>query len=539
MKQLPKLLIAVLVVLLTACGGSSGGGDLFNGNNNNAPGTDSGGDNGEELFPTLSNNTYYPLNLYYSGDGYVDSDSIDFFMLSPFVQTFLIAPVNANTLAPAQNPKLSDYELLVNELAPEADENTAYMQKIEGLAVQLHTALIIDASASSQSVDKTALVNGILEFVDKAQSSTNPEIKNQQFSLWVFGEEVRPLLGHFTQDRAVIANALNGINWESYGAGSAVYQSIVAAVGYYEGNGSNELNTGLNYKLQDPKDPTSDPSTIMLVDGYTGNIDPALLPDLVMIEAMQGLNLSNLVLFASGGQNHSFFNLEAAQTALTWQSFLVFDEDQEEDAEEEGTDEGLSAFDGMSHSGKPLYYVAIGDKINSNISSLANLTIDNTASNTFAFADRLITEQVTDLAQRARLNNAYIVRVPFFERDGEVKAELKSQTNIRDYSLSFTWKYAADASASGVIPQQSAKLEITGANNEYFAGRVSASKFPKLYPAARWDAWNEYQTGHQWTVDGAVRPAAADGSITISASDVGKFVTLTTNGLSTDLEIVN
>src|SRR5690554_3039063 len=132
MKQLPKLLIAVLVALLTACGGSSGGGDLFNGNNN-APGTDSGGDNGEELFPTLSNNTYYPLNLYYSGDGYVDSDSIDFFMLSPFVQTFLIAPVNANTLAPAQNPKLSDYELLVNELAPEADENTAYMQKIEGL----------------------------------------------------------------------------------------------------------------------------------------------------------------------------------------------------------------------------------------------------------------------------------------------------------------------------------------------------------------------------------------------------------------------
>src|SRR5690554_8178077 len=123
-----------------------------------------------------------------------------------------------------KNPKISDYVLNINgEETPEMDEYLPVFQKVEGLPVQLHTALIIDASASSAAIEKTALINEVKTFVADAKASSNPVISEQLFSLWVFGGTVKPLLTEFTNDQAEIDNALDSIDFYDYESNSAVY----------------------------------------------------------------------------------------------------------------------------------------------------------------------------------------------------------------------------------------------------------------------------------------------------------------------------
>lgn len=522
------LLLTITAFLLTACGGSSGK-PLFGG------GDDS--DNaGGGMAAALSTNTFYPLNLYYSGEGYVeDGDAMDFFTFDPSTQAYLISPVDARTLESAKNPKLSDYVLNINgEETPEMDEYLPVFQKVEGLPVQLHTALIIDASASSRAIEKTALINEVKKFVADAKASSNPVISEQLFSLWVFGGRVEPLLTEFTNDKTEIDAALDGINFYDYESNSAVYQSIVAAVGYYEGPGSNELTQELNYKFLDPKTQNT-PSQVMLLDGYERNG-----------QELVKLNLSNVILFASGGNSSAYFNKEAALTALNWQSFLVFDKEAEvgngfgdfdpndtESSNDPSEPSGFEALDGMKHAGKPLYYVSLGEnKVSDKIKSLAKLTIDTNSENSFSFSKQLIDKQSIDVAERSRLNNMYMLRFPIFERDGKTSSSLLSRTNYRDYFLSFELEFGSDQ--TGIIPEPTPLLEITGPSNEFLAGgKVSASKYSKLYPAVRWDSYqlNQNIAAFDWTVDGVSRTADTDGSISITAADVGKTVVLSNGAL--------
>src|SRR5690554_7223116 len=113
---------------------------------------------------------------------------MDYFLFDPLTQAYLVSPVDSRTLKPASALKLSDFELKINGTLAENDEYIPVFQKIVGLPVQLHTALIVDTSSSTQSVEKTALINEIMQFVQKAQANSDPVIKNQLFSLWAFGD---------------------------------------------------------------------------------------------------------------------------------------------------------------------------------------------------------------------------------------------------------------------------------------------------------------------------------------------------------------
>jgi len=525
--------VLFLISLLAACGGGGAIGET-------KPGFGQGESDGSGANPnspqTLGSNTFFPLNFYYSGEGYVEKDEMDYFLFHPLTQAYLVSPVDSRTLKPASAPKLSDFELKINGTLAENDEYIPVFQKIVGLPVQLHTALIVDTSSSTQSVEKTALINEIMQFVQKAQANSDPVIKNQLFSLWAFGGEVKPLLTEFTRSSTDIRNALDAINWEGQGVNSALYQSIVAAVGVYKGAGSNDLTEELNYLYVNPKDDQSGLSQVLLFDGFVSDNS---------FVGLSQLNLSNLVLFGSGGNTSAYFDEEAAKTALNWQSLLVFDEELEiedgsqndqEDQNNQEQSQSTDPLEGMIHSGKPLYYVSVGlNGVPEGIQSIASLTIDTQATTAFNFSQQLINKQIADVKKRSRLDNAYLLRFPIFERDGKTTSVLSSRTNYRDYWLSNTLEFKEPDTTT---PEPSAQLEITGPNNEYLAGgSVKASQVSKLYPGVRWDFWNNYQSGYSWTVGGVARPIGADGSISITAADAGKTVVVTVGGLTASIEV--
>lgn len=548
MKHLKILLIGLMAILLAACGGGSGG-SLFGEDGSSGGDGSGGGTNGGET-PALSNNTYYPLNLYYNGEGYVKEDAIDFFFFPNFTMAYLLSPIDARTLEPAVNPKLADFELLINNKKPVMDEHLPLMQKVVGLPVQLNTALVIDASASNK-VNKTALIAAIKQYITAAKADSDPVIRNQQYSLWVFGTRVKPLLLSFTSNEndieAELTTFFNGQS--NVGGGTALYQSIVAAVGWYEGKGSIELTQEYNYKLVNPKGEVGvDPvSQIMLIDGYRAMTEIEDLDKQVLTNStLEKLVLSNIVLFASGQSSEASFDEEAAKAALNWQTLLQFDLDaplggvSSDDDDDTPAPDSFDPIEGMTYSGKPLYYISLGiNNVVPEVKSLATLTIDTNSTDTFNFSSQLITQQKNDLKARSRLDNMYMVRHLFFERDGTVTSQFSSKTNYRDYRFTHEITLDPDNGMIGTSPDQDPQLEITTVSNDFIAGgQVSVSKINKLYPAARWDLRNNHQSGNVWTVDGNVRPAAADGSITITTTDVGKMVLLSNNNLSTSLRIV-
>src|SRR5690606_1612289 len=227
-----KFPLAILFsVLLAACGGSSdsvipetGGNDDGTGGGVDAP---------------LSANTFYPMNFYMQGGEEYDVEDglfkgLEFY---PRIQAHLIAPVNGRTLAAVTNPSLSDYQLTIAG-QPVNGEHQPRLQKVLGLPVKLRTALVVDTSASMNAVDKAALVAEIKNYIAAVKASTNPTIRDQKFTLWVFASEVVPLVANFTDDATELETALDAINWIGQGDFSAVYQAIVAAVGSYAGDGT-------------------------------------------------------------------------------------------------------------------------------------------------------------------------------------------------------------------------------------------------------------------------------------------------------------
>ena len=511
MFRLNTFLVILTSVLLAACGG--GGGPVV---------PDSGTDGGTDGSTGTSPNTFYPMNFYFQGDEYVDDGNLfagTYF--SPLIKADLIAPVNASTLAPATNPSVSDYDLTINDEPVTVSEHSLVMQRVVGLPVQVRTALIIDTSPSNQ-VDRAAFIASVKAYIAAAQASSDTAISNQLFTIWAFGQTVSPLVSDFTDDPATLNAALDTLlieaNWRSRGQYSALYQSIVAAVGSYLGTGSVDLTNDVNYRTDGDND---------LIDGYdtTGN-------------RLNSLSLSNVVLFAAGTDTLMYFDSEKAKTALIWQSFLVYTSELPDDSgtdDEEGDDN--AAPDGMTFLGKPLYYVSLGpNNVVSSVSGMASEVINTNSWSTFNFAAPLIAAQREGVALRRNEDNLYMIRFALPQRDGKSTVVLKSKSASRSYSLTTEIEQSLTA-----IPPVSPVAEITGPGNTYLAaGAVSASSVTRLYPAVRWDVWGDHPlSGFTWTVGGAARTAAADGSISISTSDAGDTVVLSNGSLSTSLTITN
>lgn len=510
MFTIKKVMVLLLAAALVACGGGSdigsgsSGGGLGGGNSgggNSGGGNSGGGDSGGSDEEITGTNTFYPLNFYMTGTEYVEEEGFASVLFSPFTKAYLIAPVDGTTLAPASNPKLSDYRLTINDEPVDATEHAPLMQKVIGLPVELHTALVIDASASSQPIDKMAFLAAVKAYISQVQQNADPVIKNQKFTIVAFGHDVLGVQGTLTSDAATLNAALDSISWQGLGASTSLYQALVAAIGMFKGD-SKQGVTGIDYSADNIAD---------LIDGYRY---------LSSTSTLQALNLTSVVLFASGGQSVNYFNLDEAKAALNWQSFLVFDtskEDSSDDtADDDASDDKENAGpDGMKYLGKPLYYVSLGTNGPvEEIKKLARLTISSNSNSSFNFAAELIKAQQADIQERARLNNLHMIRLPILERAGKVTTVLEGKTTNHSYSLTGDIEFKEETPPV-IIPEQGPLLEITTAANEYLAGgAVTRSQVAKVYPAVRWDFFKQCGA----TTFSGPGTANSDGSFTLTGT---------------------
>jgi len=514
------LLLSIATLMLAACGGGGSDAPLFGGNNSEEQvddGSDVDGGTDEDGTP-LSANTYYPLDVYLQGSDYVEKDVFRGLGFEDFIFAQMIAPVNAQTLEPVAAPSIDDYQLIINGEEATKDEHSLMMQKVIGLPVKLRTALVIDMSPSSG--DKTEVVAAVKKYITAAQASSDPMIKNQEFTILGFSTTFDWFVKDFTADRVTLDDGLDKLSddWTKRGNFSALYQSIVAAVGTYIGTGSTDI-TEVDY-LTDGDN--------ILTEGY--EVDG---------KQLQHKMSSSVIVFGAGVDTVGYFDVEAATAALNWQSYLVHEKIVEDDEPTDDAVENESGLDGMQFSGTPLYYVAFGtDKLSDNIRTLSSAIIDAGVTGTLSFEQALITHQVEDVKARSHLDNLYMVRYIVPQREGKLSFEFSSNTGVRDYTLTGEMDLELPVLPALPIPEPSPALEITGSNNSYLAGeQVSVSQVSVLYPAIRWDARNNHSINDSvWSVGGENRPKKTDHSIDIAPADIGKTVILT-NGVLPDATI--
>lgn len=552
-----RLTALLLTVLLTACGG--GGSPVVPEGNGGGSGGGNGGGSSTPVDPTLpvSANTFYPMNYWLEGDGYVDDPFFSGIMFDPFIKGYVIAPVNANTLVPATSPSIKDYHVAVTvgddkELI-DPDEQGLMMQPVVGLPVQLNTALIIDNSASAAgSVDGQKLIAEIKKYLTAVKNHPNSIIKNQQFTLWSM-DSVKsawhtPAINEAhvktfkAADAAELLTALDSIatDWRTDNRPSALYHAIVAAIGTYKGSGSAEFSEEVNFGADGNAD---------LDDGFTyytnHDLDPTLDPlvDPIRNLGLMAKNISSVVVFASGSQANTLptFNASAAQAALNWQSLLVYDKEAQTEAPvEEGEEIPVTPTDGMKKVGKPLFYVVIGERApDEKLKEMAAKTIETKSNTTFNFSSQLIQAQLDSLSIRTRTDNLYLVRFAFPGRDGSYQIDFFSNSAKNRFGLVTLLELKYDpVSPPPTFNRLEPVLEMAGPNNTYIAGtEISFAAVQKLYPTTLW-AQHKGEFGvadYSWTVDGTSRPADADGAITLTDADVGKNVVLTNNVLNLSL----
>ncbi|QQD22490.1 hypothetical protein GJQ54_12235 [Oceanospirillaceae bacterium ASx5O] len=507
-----KFPLAILFsVLLAACGGSSD--SVIPETGGNDGGTDTGTDSGPK-----SSLTYFPLQVFEQGEGYSDEAVFGGIWFDRLIHGYMIAPVDSKTLLPVSNPQVSEFRFTINGQSIDPVEQGLVMQPVIGLPLTMDTAIIIDTSGSTQAVDKAALVAEVKAYIQTAKASSNTTIANQRFTLWAFGTSVEPLVGFFTSDANILNTALDNLitNWNTRGVGSAIYEAIVRGIGTYVGNGA----AGSENEIDLSSDGDND-----LVDEYRFNAEYGLGRTHIT-----RLNLSSVILFSTGKNSLNLFSQESAQTALNWQSFLVYGEEAaEEDTGDEPADDTSAAPEGMALLSKPLIYVAINE-VDPALNTMAATTISTTYTSFANVAEQIITAQQSAVELRTRPENQYLVRYAVLDRDGEYEAIFSSNTNGYQYSLTTQLKF----NPAVITPEVQPVVEIAGPANAYLANNsVSVARVQRLYPATRWTVTPYSAASYIWTVGGAERDKAADGSIAISAADVGKAVVLTNNSLST------
>lgn len=519
MARLTPFWILLSSMLLVACGG--GGGSVVPAASTDTTDTTDTTDGGST--ETDTGVTYFPLQFYLNGDEYVEESGVfEGLYFLPLIHGYIIAPVDSTNLEKLDNPSVDDYSITINDQAIDPVEQGLVMQKIIDLPVVLNTAIVIDTSGSTQAIDKAALITAIKSFISTAQASSDSVIANQKYTLWAFGSSVEALVPTLTADASILNTALDSLqaNWSgSRGDATALYESIVRAVGYYKGVGPVDLGTEVDLKTDGIDD---------LNDGYFN--DGAY-------SRIDGVKLSNVVLFTAGNNSVNLFSAQSAKEALEWQSLITYVEQAATETTDSTTDTtatDTTAVDGSETTlvGKPLLYVSVGTGgVDASVEALASKVIDTASNNTFNVAAELIAAQQSAISVRIRPDNQYLVRYEILERDGKHVHVFSSESASYSYKLTTELDLATN-DLSG-LAEASPAVEITGPSNSYLAaGQVSVTSVKSLYPATRWTEI-PYSTGnYSWTVGGVSRSANTDGSISITSADVGKTVVLTNTSLS-------
>ena len=520
-------LTALMAGMLAACGGGDPVVQSSSGSDDE--------DDGDTPSTAVEGNTssFYPLQFFVEGDGYVDEAAFDSIWFNPVIRGYVIAPVNSVSLEPLEAPDIADYSVTINAEPVSVEEQGLMMQKIIGLPVALFTTIVIDTSGSNSAaagVNQTALIDEVKDFIASAQASSDETISNQLFYIIAYangGSGVEGLLPGFTSNAADLNSALDallaGDAWEDRGSGSATYEAIVKAVGSYSGSGSSEATT---------VDLSSD-GIPDLRDGYVFN-GTYIGGDATQLT---GIAVSNIVLVSSGENTvQETFQKADAEAALNWQSLLQFVEAEGTDivntsnGEEEEAEQEQAT---VEASGMPLWYVAVtgsGEEPDSSIAEMAASTFATNSKAEFSFATDVINAQISSVNNRIKPDNQYLVRYNLFERDGTHDL-LFSSVAEEGYTYSLTTEL--DLTGFAGYGQAQPVVEITGPKNSYLPeGNVSLENVSTLYPATRWTVASYESADYSWTVGGSPRSANADGSITISSGDIGQAVVLTNDSLS-------
>lgn len=280
-----------LTFLLTACGGS-GDPVIPETNNPNDPNNPANASNPG----ATSSVTYFPLNTYLKGDNYLGEGTEAFagITFNPLIKAYVIAPVDAQTLEPA-SANISDYSITMNDQVIDSAEQYAMLQRIVGLPNQLNTALVIDTGGRSQAVNRQALINELKAYISAVQSHPDPVVKNQQFTILAYGDEVSAVQPTLTANAETLNSALDSVltNWETLGQGTSTYEAIVTAIGTYKG--TSPTDSAQEYEL-------GNDSIDDLLDGYQQTATDLAL-----------FRLSSVVLVSAGAASNNIFTAESVR----------------------------------------------------------------------------------------------------------------------------------------------------------------------------------------------------------------------------------
>ena len=480
------ILLPCLFVI--GCSGSSGSGVP----DSNLGAAATAADDGSGAPAGPLNVSYVPLLVFeafddFSGiglDGVFISDGVD-----PFVEIFLINPVDATTLDSIDTAVVSDYETTVDDVEISDDESFPVLQKVLGIPTSLRTALVFDVSGSvsSANVDIVALVDEAKSYIAQAKLSADPTIASQEYTVWAFGTRIEELTTDFTANTATLEAALDLVatrfSTNALGATTNLHRAIVQSIGrYQDGTGAYDFRTDGDNDLEDQT---------------TRNL----------------VNLSQLVVFSSGRETYFEMDQALMTRAIQSQSFISYDQ-------------ASSASDGSVSYHKPVfYYVVGGPTMGETYDPLRDLAEGTTqlllSAGAYSFGSNLVQKQIDAIDKRIDLSNAYIYSFAFAPRIGSHTQVFTSKSENFNYSLTRSYPdtdFVGDGSPGTPAEVLVSLVEITGPNGEFLSNwTASLSEVSTFAPATRW-VNTQYAAGdYMWTLTGGSGTNNADGTYTVSS----------------------
>lgn len=513
------LLLSMLsVVMLTACQGDSpydGDQDTSTDTPDDGGGSDDG--DGEEEENTAQGISYVPLNVYEASDTFSGLGLNDVFRtqgwtndadIDPVVPAYLVNPIDAATLLSYPAAVATDYTVTVDGIKIDNSESYPLLQKVIGTETYLQTALVFDLSDSVSGVDMTALVDEAKDYLTRVRASTNSTIRNQEFVIWVFADEVREVTDGFTSDAATLDAALDRVieihearsfepedpDYGTFGGVTNLHRAIIEAIGRYIEGDYDFRNDGDN--------------------------------DLVDFAGYNGVLLSQLVVFSSGPDTYLEFSAEQMVASIESQAFLKYDTTAAADS---GT---------MTNLHKPVFYYVVGGSSRgttySELSTVAESTKAITlAAGAYDFGEDLVSNQIKAIDARVDLDNQHLFRFAFVPRLGTHTVVFKSNATGFNYSLTSDYadEYMGDIADVGTPEEELISLvEITGPNGEYISGSdVPLSEAATFRAVTRWTARTYDGDDYEWSISGGTGTTNSDGSFTVTDVDDGGAVLTVTN----------
>ncbi len=513
------LLLSMLsVVMLTACQGDSPyDGDQDTSTDTPDDGGGSGDGDGEEEGNTAQGISYVPLNVYEASDTFSGLGLSGVFRtqwwtndlsIDPVIDAYLINPIDAATLLSYPAAVATDYTVTIDGIKIDNSESYPLLQKVIGTETYLQTALVFDLSDSVSGVDMEALIDETKDYLTRVRASTDTTIRDQEFVVWVFADEVYEVTSGFTSDAAALDAALDRVieinaarsfepddpDYGTFGGVSNLHRAIVQAIGRY-------LEGDYDFRT----------------DGDN---------DLVDFAGFNGVNLSQLVVFSSGPDTYLEFSAEEMVASIESQSFVKYDTTAAADS---GT---------MTYLKKPVFYYVMGGTSRgttySELSTVAESTKALTlAAGAYDFEEDLVTNQIKAIDARVDLENQHLFRFAFVPRLGTHTAVFKSNATGFNYSLTgdFDDTYM-DAIADIGTPEETliSLVEITGPNGEYISGNdVPLSEASTFRAVTRWTARTYDGNDYDWSIVGGTGTTNSDGSFTVTDVDDGGAVLTVTN----------